>query len=77
MTTTAMELTDAERQLIEIIRREFRDGFRLSIEGQGGAWDIAMSGPVATLQGGEKHASARGVGASFDAAWHGMNPTRA
>ena len=48
MTTTAMELTDAERQLIEIIRREFRDGFRLSIERQGGAWDIAMSGPVAT-----------------------------
>jgi len=69
------DITEQERQMLIIIRENAnRDGFALSIRWQDGACEIAMSALVSTLKSGQKLCSARGVGASFAAAWDGMNP---
>jgi hypothetical protein len=62
-------LTNAERQMIAILRREATDGFRLEIALQDGAWEIKMTAELKTLSGDNKTTSARGVGADFDRAW--------
>lgn len=64
----ALELTDAERQLIEILRQWHpRETYRLVLETVNGAWEIEMSEPRAKR-------GARGVGTTFDQAWDGMAP---
>jgi hypothetical protein len=66
------EVTDAERQLIEAIRTRRADAhFRLVIESVSGAWEIEMSEESAALG---KQIAGRGMGASFDQAWYGINP---
>jgi len=37
------DITEQERQLIEIIREQSNGEFRLTIERQGGAWEIALA----------------------------------
>ena len=66
MTTT--ELTDAEWQLIEMLREQQEDSghFLLVVEHRDGAWEFAMS------HGGR---SIRGVGATFDRAWEDDGPS--
>jgi hypothetical protein len=83
------ELTSAEQQLIETIRtlqtrgREesrplmttFRNAgakthFRLEIEFVYGAWDVRTLSEVSE----GKIIGGRGVGATFDEAWHSINP---
>jgi hypothetical protein len=63
-----MNLTDEERQLIEILRRDFaKRGNQLVIEWREGAWDITLK-ELGTKRG------ARGTGATFEAAWRNMEP---
>jgi len=65
-----LEMTEAERQLIETIREQIDDReFRILIERVAGAWEIVMSVPPHNERN-----KARGVGGTFDAAWDGMNP---
>jgi hypothetical protein len=69
------DMTNAERQLIECLRRlqARRDEakFRLVIELEGGSWEIKMSEHIGSLG---RNIGARGVGATFDEAWSGMDP---
>ena len=75
------DLTDQERQMIEIIRENAdTTEFRLLIERRDGAWDITMSArglaglsPFRPSRP-KGEGSARGVGATFDEAWDNMNP---
>jgi hypothetical protein len=62
-----IELTDAELQMIECLREAQGEvaNFRLVIERTDGAWEIRM---VLSPRGG------RGVGTTFDEAWHNMAP---
>ena len=65
-----MEMAAAEQELNEILRENAHEAeFRLLIERQDGAWEIEITYPVQTLQGGKKRCTLRGVGASFEAAW--------
>ena len=40
----------------------------------GGTWEVNMA---VTIIGTDKTVAGRGVGATFDQAWHGMRPTEA
>lgn len=64
-----IELTDQERQMIEILREwDVSSGnFTLSIERHDGVWDVALN-ELGTKKG------ARGAGENFDIAWDNMNP---
>jgi hypothetical protein len=62
-------LSSQEAQLIDILRREANEGFRLEIAIQGGAWEVFMSSPMKKLDGTEKTVEGRGVGPSFDRPW--------
>lgn len=56
-----MVLTEQEHQLIEYIRRlKDPDEFSITVSRGNGAWEIGMSAGKM---------KARGVGATFDAAW--------
>jgi hypothetical protein len=69
--TKKMDVTEQERQMIEILREwAGEDEYRLSIERQGGAWDITLSGTIK----GKRRGRARGTGATFDRAWDSMSP---
>ena len=72
----AWEATEAERQLIEMIRepRRKNETFELRIEQADGVWDIELAGTVTLLDGRLVHNTARGTGASFDEAWDNMGP---
>jgi hypothetical protein len=82
MNTQQFDVTVAERQLIECLRsihtRRHAMKFRLVIELEGGAWEIEMSEEESVQLGriavGRKIV-ARGVGATFDLAWSGIEPT--
>ena len=65
------ELTESERQLIEIIRQQENDktDFRLVIECVDRAWEIAMS-----ISPHDESHGARGVGKTFNQAWDDMGP---
>lgn len=73
----SLELDDAERQLIEMLREQSssKDNLRIVIELLDGAWEIEMSALLATKTGTRKHHAARGVGRTFSQAWEDMNPT--
>ena len=64
-----MEVTASERQLLESLREMHADGFKLVIERDGGAWEVALT---AQLPG--KPRKLIGVGASFSEAWDKMVP---
>lgn len=65
-------MTEQEQQLLTVLRENADAAeFRLVIERRDGAWDIALSGRETV---GAKEGSARGVGATFDAAWDDMSP---
>ena len=67
-----LQLSEQERQLIEVVRENaVYDGFRLLLERQSGSWEVILEAPE---KGRKKHGTARGVGASFAAAWDNMNP---
>jgi len=62
-----MEVTEAERQLIEIPRElGGSDAYRIEIEFRHGAWEFAMSDRTNTT---------RGTGVSFARAWDEAWPT--
>jgi hypothetical protein len=64
-----IELSEQERQLIEILREwEGDDEYRLEIGRAGGAWEIKLS-----ASGEAKWA--RGVGTTFNEAWDNMAPS--
>jgi hypothetical protein len=67
METADFQVTEAERQMIEILR-EWQNGsnYRLVIE-FGGGWEIDLSEPGTNR-------AARGVGETFNQAWERMNP---
>ena len=61
-----MELTEQERQLVEIVRANAdSDGFRVAIERQDGAWEISLGG---------KLGRGRGAGSSFAEPWDDLSP---
>jgi hypothetical protein len=61
MVLSEQDLSDQERQFIECLREQkATDGFSLTINLEGGAWEVEMR--TGKLRG-------RGVGATFDAAW--------
>lgn len=68
------EVTEAERQMIEILREQGDEDpasdFRLTVSRQGGAWDVTLE---ATLSGKAKKNA--GVGPTFDDAWDNGVPT--
>lgn len=64
-----MNLRRPEQQMIEVIRENASNEFRLLIEREGGAWEITMS--VAPHD--DRH-KARGTGGTFDEAWNNMAP---
>jgi len=68
----AFEVTEAEQNLIEILREQTNPGdtFRLVIAREDGAWEIEWSsrnirGPL----------SGRGVGRTFDESWENVSPS--
>ncbi len=67
--TQQFDVTEAERQLIECLREQANESFRLEIRHEDGAWELAMSARYAG-----KQLSGRGVGATFDQAWGGVAP---
>jgi hypothetical protein len=70
-----MDITDQERQVIEILREQQSgpdNNFRLTIEHVDGAWEIAMS--ITFHEAPDRAKRVRGVGASFDQAWDNMDP---
>jgi hypothetical protein len=69
-----MELTEQERQLIEVIRANATDGdrFCLIIERQWGAWEVTISGPNPLIARKVIGRTARGTGTSFESAWDDM-----
>jgi hypothetical protein len=69
-----MDITEQERELIEIIRDNSAADFRLLIEFQDGAWNVEMT-VLPNSHKRLKKAMARGVGASFSGAWENMAPT--
>jgi hypothetical protein len=71
----AVEITPQENQMIDILRGSTdTTEFRLVIERRDGAWDIDMSARGMVGLPSSKECGARGVGATFDAAWDNMNP---
>jgi hypothetical protein len=62
-----MTLTDAERQFIEAMRQASTD-FRVEIKREGGAWEVELS------ENPPNGKIARGVGATFGAAWDNVEP---
>jgi hypothetical protein len=64
-----MELSEQERQLIEIIREwSGEDDFRLGVSFQSGEWEIVLS------RGAGDPNPCRGTGATFNQAWDEMAP---
>jgi hypothetical protein len=65
------EPSEQEKQMLEVLQ-EWQDhpNARLMIELRDGTWEIGMT---VTIDGQAR--SARGVGRSFNEAWHNMNPT--
>jgi hypothetical protein len=64
-----MELTEQESQLLEMIRGlDEGEQLRLAVARRNGQWDVIVSAPPVV-----RH-NARGVGATFDAAWDNLVP---
>jgi len=63
---TPMDLTDAEAQLIYIIRESAAsdEDIHITIEKVGGAWETSFSAPVSGAM-----RTLRGTGADFGSAW--------
>src|SRR5262245_31448769 len=62
-----MELSEQEEELIKILRENSdADGFRLFIERQDGAWEIAMTVPLLGRGGKVRLKKGRGVGLTFE-----------
>lgn len=65
-----MELSEQEQELIRVLQgNSDADGFRLLIERQDGAWEIAMSAPLFGRGGRVRFKKRRGVGLTFEHAW--------
>ena len=66
-----IDVTNAEWQLIESLREwdQLPEGYQISIERVAGAWSTALR-EVGVGTG----KTARGTGASFDEAWHNLEP---
>jgi hypothetical protein len=62
-------LSNQEDQLIDMLRREAKEGFRLEVSIRNGAWEVFLSSSMRNLDGTEKTVEGRGVGPSFDRAW--------
>ena len=63
-----MDITEQERQMIEMLREwDKSENYQLQIEIVEGAWDIALK-EIGTPRG------ARGTGDSFNSAWDNMAP---
>ena len=66
-----MELTDAERQFIEIMRdHDAREDLNVEVKTTSGAWDVSISAVT-----NRKRLTARGVGRTFGEAWDNATPT--
>ena len=60
---------DAERQLLELIRLQDAQNFKLSITCVDGGWTVTVTDPT-----GENPGAAIGQGVSFAEAWHRQDP---
>jgi len=68
---STLDLSEQETQLIEILREwggVVKDPYEMRIEQRDGAWEISLQ-ELGTSR------VARGVGATFDAAWDNMDPS--
>ena len=59
--------TEAEVQLLELVRGNDAEEFKLTIEREAGAWNVTLSTPPHDA----RHKRC-GVGSTFAQAWHGI-----
>jgi hypothetical protein len=66
------ELSEPERQLIEIIREG--GDLRIVLMRTREIWDVKLSATLKTIDGGHKRSTVRGLGPTFDLAWEETEP---
>jgi len=78
--TVEFAISDAEQQLLELVRGEDHSDFVLTISCRSGQWEVAMQLHNVTARVGPRagivyQKNGRGEGASFSEAWDNLEPS--